>query len=390
MLTRTKVATTLILTTGILLAGCVNPPVTVDDSAKVSVIAAQSAAAAANKKVTCDFIHKYYPNGVALSKWSIPKNKGAGPIKDATVKTEVFRKYRYLDYDKDGIICEVIHYELPDYVNLVVSPTVNKKLLNHEIEVLAKMLYDIKDYYQPRKLTAVIHTEKDGAWGDKVIEQYGGSQPNAISKQVPRSSRDDCGFAGASLDNNGDLIFYACTNSDGRRSTPDLAIIPHEVWHTVHFEVAKGVLPLWWTEGAASYFGWAYAHPGKVKTAEEEAGGSYRFDSTKAGMAKGISYMKAMANITPKQMGILMDAFDNDNGWLDRELYAHYAVGQVAVGIIVDKFGQDGVVEFYSEIDASLGPHGWRKTFENVFNMSVEEFYVILANKMNTMYKSYK
>lgn len=383
MLPRTKNYTVALALASVLLAGCSYEIPTPADSSKVTI---NSPIVKVQPEKTPEATTSSAVATIEATESPVPVSVSVDTKAEKVAKETTSSLATTFDVEPVGLV----DIDLPDFVNLVVSPNVDNELLINQKYIIKDMLDDIKDYFKPNKITIVLFTEKDGEWGDNVIAELGGSSPNGVSSQVPRDPNSDCGFGGASLDNWGDPITYACTNSSGYRSFQDMAILPHEIWHMVHFEVAIGVLPLWWTEGAASWFGNHYAHDGHVKTPKETIMGTYRFNSTKAGMERGIPYQRAMANITPEQVAILMDAFDNNNGQLDRELYAHYSVGEQAVKLIVNRYGIQSVVQFYQDIDHRLGPHGWRQSFEKVFGLSVEEFYVEFAGELNEFYKDFK
>jgi hypothetical protein len=70
----------------------------------VTLVATLLLPLSAEAAVSCKTVNKHYPNGVAASKYY--KNVG-DPIEKPKVKSSVYKKYKKLDVDKDGIVCEL-------------------------------------------------------------------------------------------------------------------------------------------------------------------------------------------------------------------------------------------------------------------------------------------
>ena len=117
----------------------------------------------ANAAVSCVTINKYYPNGVAASKYS--KNVGNDLLATPRVKASVYKKYRHLDLDSDRIICEKEASSVPvkyseEILNNAIAD-VKKRLASAE-SFDGDISYYISDNYPRKSAELAIEATKIG------------------------------------------------------------------------------------------------------------------------------------------------------------------------------------------------------------------------------------
>lgn len=349
--------------------------------------------AEAKPSASCTLINKYYPQGVAVSKWS--KNAGS-PIKTPRVRSSVYKRYAYLDKDADGIICEVSLpnedlytsldeiYELstkatePFDADSYFAPGVSSKLAVQYQEVIERSLAFWSQYQDLGNVFIVLWTPKDLEWAKSKyssLTQGWGYDSNELGQDIQLiDGKQTCVRSIANTRLTKPYSTVPETNTIIRVCVHDNLtpwawhVIAHEVTHAFQWPAANGRTPLWLIEGGATYYGLALA-------ASVKPNSKANIDRMLYNWAHYDNYGKyayrAMVK-NPESLSRLIHKLSKEDAvWNYKLLGAAYNVGSLFVSEIVQEFGHDKFVEYTKSFRTS---NDYQQNFIDVFGIDIDTF----------------
>jgi hypothetical protein len=262
-------------------------------------------------------------------------------------------------------------------VNFVVGPNVSKAEQKLERKLVGEAVKVFSKWYAPEVFTVVMFSEKDGAWADQTLANLGGSYFSSIADAIKQNTvgGSPCGFAFATVANDGTPIYYGCTDSFRTRDWVYQQTPPHEYFHLVQGQ--DGKLPQWLLEGSAAFFGAAIGYreisPNGSKSKEFFRGTSGNFDPQNQGIDQN-RLVKYLRTLTPEQSKMLyldLETFE----WQDGDRLSHYALGGLATEVLVGVWGLDKYMEMLEKTNYS----DWKASFQSTYGLSATDFYVKLV-----------
>jgi len=267
--------------------------------------------------------------------------------------------------------------------NFVISDTVPPQELELEQRLMSEAQLFFGSRFAPEKLTVVMFTNEDHQRAEQTLAELGGSFPNSLSEEInKRSAMGSCNFAFATQDHNGDPIYYECVDTRNFRSKLNYQNPAHEYYHLVHYSLAPVDLPLWQTEGTATFFGASLGFD------ELDATGMLSRDfifATSGGFdpwGEGIDnnrLMKWMRTASEAEVIEIYQVLHGDPA--DRAAYAHYGLGQLATEALIASFGVPAFLDFVAECSVSSP----EIAFEASFGLTMDEFYKKLTPYINAV-----
>lgn len=249
-----------------------------------------SVAAPINFK-NCSQLNKAYKFGIASSAKSV--NSGAGPIRVPKVSASMYKQYKTLDVDRDGIVCEVLLQVAPilpqitfDALDVSRTSLAAQSNINHALSISTKAQESVlvirsgpsitpEDISTPKKsllesislfsglvvpsaMNVNWFSGQDAGWVDNAITESGGN-PNATPTGGPFSAWissvgvSACNMGNASIGSKGPY-FNQCLKSAAPINVA-AETASHEYFHTVQLAVSGFGHPIWFIEGSATFVG---------------------------------------------------------------------------------------------------------------------------------------
>lgn len=267
--------------------------------------------------------------------------------------------------------------ELDVEAEFIVGPNVLQAEVNLEKKLVEKSVRIFSDWYKPDSFQVVMFSEKDGKWGDRKFQQYGGSYYSTISEEIETWASDGapCGFAFATESKDGDPIYYGCTDSYRERAWVYRQTPPHEYFHLVQYQY--GELPQWLLEGSAAFFGAAIGYydlsPDGLKSKEFFRGTSGSFDPDKEGLDQNrlVKHLRTLTESGALKMYQDLETYD----WKDGDRLSHYALGGLATEVLVGVWGLDK----YMVMLEGTKDRRWKSSFKQTYGLTTDEFYAKLV-----------
>jgi hypothetical protein len=267
----------------------------------------------------------------------------------------------------------------------VTNANVPAKAIELERNLADKALTVFSDWYLPKAYTVVMFTEKDGAWADAALAQYGGTYKTTIAEAITKysGSGNACGFAFATQAHDGSPIWYACVHSSTPRGWMYRQNPPHEYFHLVQNQY--GPMPQWLREGSAAFFGAAigyYESSPSGKRGKEffrQTAGS--FDPENAGYDHNrlIRHLRDLSEEEAVKLYTDLETFD----WRRGEQLSHYGLGGLATEVLVGVWGLDK----YMEMIKATASQSWESSFSSTYGLSPKSFYAKLTPYLRTFGK---
>lgn len=298
-----------------------------------------------------------------------------------------------LNYDKVGkaAFAEVNSYLHPRALitgkaEYIPSPNVMKREIEIETELINKSVTVFSKWFLPAKFKVVMFTEKDGKWADKALLKHGGQYPSKVSEEIKKESKDGrlCNFAFATRANNGDQLYYECTDSKRVRDWMNFQNPPHEYFHLVQQQFGK--LPLWLLEGSATFFGAAIGH---YKISPSGTLSKDFYMQTAAGFDpenKGFDHTRLgnhLRTLTPKQSVKMFRALEGTNSWTQGEKLGHYGLGALATEVLIAVWGLDKYMKMLE--NSGYDSVKWKSSFKSTYGLTPNEFYAKLTPYLKTV-----
>lgn len=348
--------------------------------------------AQAKTTATCTLINKYYPAGVAVSKWS--KNQGE-PIEEPRVRSSVYKKYSYLDYDKDGIICEVPSNDTDSFwgsledinsmankmnkisseTNIRISPNISNAK-GTEYSSMIHMSTNFWSQYNDMGNTHVIlWTADDLSWAKseyRSITSGWNLNVNDLDNDVRNGqcvrSIANTRFAKPnSTEFEVNTVVRLCINS-WTMSAWEWHTFAHEITHMFQQPATLGNAPMWVLEGMGTYYGIALGsmdRPGAIKNIDMMYSNWSKYDSY------GKYAMRAIKKNPSKLVTVIEKMSDPKAAWNPSLTGAAYNIGSVFTGMLVKEYGHDKVVEYMKSFANSKD---YKANFELVFGIDLKSF----------------
>lgn len=331
----------------------------------------------ADAAATCTLVNKYYPNGVSASKYS--KNVGTD-IMPPKVRSSVYKKYKYLDLDRDTIVCEkeITDKQLLAFnslyasgpttggslegINFLVSNNVSKEVLKHEKSLL-KIATSVWASYQVKDVSVAYFTRKDAVWLQDILSQYGGRMsPGKTVQQWLDTYPNQCTVAFATKGLDEKPIFYLCVDDKVRDKSYDQTGI-HEYFHLVQdsLGISGANAPSWLIEGSAAYFGATLATK------------DYKFAKKFAGYTGKVYVQDAIS---------VMRKLEDPDRRFDGYSLNHYGMGSLATQLLIADYGYEKFMEFLKAIPNE----GWKESMISNFGIDSESFYKNYADYLKVLY----
>jgi len=262
-------------------------------------------------------------------------------------------------------------------IEFVVGPNVSKAEVALERKLVRKAIKVFSKWYVPERFTVVMFSEKDGAWADQTLANYGGSYFSSISNAIEQNTSGgrSCGFAFATVASDGTPIYYGCTDSFRTREWAYRQTPPHEYFHLVQNQY--GELPQWLLEGSAAFFGAAIGYgdisPSGSLSKEFFRGTSGNFDPSNEGIDRNrlVRHLRTLTPEQSKKMYRDLETFD----WRDGDRLSHYALGGLATEVLVGVWGLDKYMQMLQRTSVT----DWKASFSATYGLNVEEFYMKLV-----------
>lgn len=331
---------------------------------------------ASNAAPSCATVNKYYPAGVAASKFA--KNVGNELIGKPRVRASVYKKYRTLDLDKDRIVCEVekasasskaepgmnqflanINNSVSESnkINIVSSSTVHPDFLASVTKNLMMAADATDEIVSLGKVSVYLFTVKDSVWLQEQLNSTGGGyyMPASNAQEyLSRSRTEDCGQAFVAKS-----MFFQCTPYDG--TGWDASV--HEYFHMVQDRLGQfgtNNTPLWMFEGAATAF--------QDLISKTSLGNAYQYrNMSKEDIAERLEILETTS----------------DPGARILNQYDGYRFGGATVKYLVNKYGYEKFVDFNKRISSS---QNWKSLFQEIYGTDTKSFYLEVAENISVMY----
>ena len=290
--------------------------------------------------------------------------------------------------------------------NLILSPTVTERPYKQYIqglEDIEKVLYPI---FKNPKYSIVLFTEQDSEWIDQTQTRLMGNYLNNPTQQLQsyRIKQNGCNVGGFYLPN---IILFCVKQQSELDKLPTSSYsaahaFPHEFFHLTQFTstdftsfpvlgtstlAEKRFRSCWMDEGFATFYGFAL-------------GGSQIDPSGNSRLAflNELTYSYDMHRNQP--VGSIKKLLMQNDAKIVTSLYREveptidsctevqnaYVFGELAAEALVASFGYESMTQFY----LSVGQSGdWKTSFEKVFGLKVEDFYIKLTPYLASQAKKF-
>ena len=221
----------------------------------------------------------------------------------------------------------------------------------------------------------------DLSWADEMVDAYGGAGPaggwgNYILTNKYWSG-PDCGPGDATP-----RVFYLCVSSNPSRST-SLAqkdTIIHEYFHLVHLELANTwQLPMWITEGSATYFGTTLGVGKTIADRATERATEWLTSNY------GFGWDTVIKNISKEEFLQIfgeLESLSTESTRSKIEKYNAYLTGGLAVEYLIGVHGYEKFMTFLSDIGSGIT---WQESFSKHYG-SRQAFYETMYTYLGEIY----
>ncbi len=268
---------------------------------------------------------------------------------------------------------------------MIYGPTVLSQEKEQEQKLLKPIMRMFAGYFTPSKYQVVMFTNKDADWAENALNQYGGNFPMKLSSYI-KSNFDEkrlCTFAFATITPAQVPIYYACSDSKRLRDWSNYQTPPHEYFHLVHAYLAPVRVPIWLSEGSASFFGETLGYKDLAdpvgKKNQQNFNTSHDFDPFGQGFDPE-RFAKWLPKATPAEVKEIFKTLETEPV-RDRRYYAEYALGSIATEALVATYGVDGFMQIWKNLGAG---QSFEVAFTNTFGLTPDSFYEKLTPYLNT------
>jgi uncharacterized protein with PIN domain len=268
---------------------------------------------------------------------------------------------------------------------IIASPTTKPAEKELELKLLQPVMRLFQQYFSPAKFQVVMFTNEDADWARNALRTYGGSFPNDIGDEIAKRSSgySRCNFAFATRTASGTPIYYECTDTRQIRNEYNYQNPPHEYFHLVHQYLAPVQLPVWLTEGSASFFGEMigysnFSNPVPRKL-QQGFNTGHDFDPDNAGFDPN-RFEKWLPTATSADVAKVLKVLETEPARA-RRYYAEYALGSWATEALVAVYGVDGFMKIWQNVGSG---QNFESAFKSAFGLTPDEFYVKLTPYLNS------
>jgi hypothetical protein len=226
------------------------------------------------------------------------------------------------------------------------------------------------------------NNSEDLAWADEMADTYGAPGPpggwSSFIKSNKYWSGPDCGPGDATP-----RAFYMCVSSKPNFATNagQKETIIHEYFHLVHLDLAKTWrLPMWITEGSATYFGRVLGAKQTIADRATEQATEY------LAVTYGFGWDNVIKNISKDEFVDVfteLESLSTNDTKSKIEKYNAYLTGGLAVEYLIGTYGYDEFMTFLSDIGTGIT---WQESFSRHYG-SRSAFYDTMYTYLKVLYK---
>lgn len=278
--------------------------------------------------------------------------------------------------------------KLPETIfepEIIKSPTTKSAEVELELKLLKPAIKLFQKEFLPTKFQVVMFTNEDAQWAKQALSTYGGNFPFDLGEEITKRSSGNkrCNFAFATMTPNRLPIYYECTDTRQLRDPFSYQTPPHEYFHLVHQALAPVRLPVWLTEGSASFFGEMLGYRSFTNTAERKLqqgfNTGYDFDPDNLGFDPK-RFETWLRTAKPAEVSNIFKILETEPTRA-RRFYAEYALGSWATEALVAVYGVDGFMKLWPLLGSG---QSFEVAFKNTFGLTPDEFYVKLTPYLNS------
>ena len=345
----------------------------------VSLSGYAPAEASAIKFKSCSSLNKKFSGGIARHPQLV--FDAAELFHQPIFKLKIYKSNRKLDFDNDGIVCEVTvadvaHAQILE--QLKKSPAVEQSLLiirsgpsvaSSDLAIVKKSVLTAMKLFGNsvplERVNATWFTSADVDWVDSAIAEAG-AFPKNYSANL-RNFSSQCNMGNAGVGDNGPYL-NQCLGPSGAPPSHKSETAAHEYFHTLQYSNMGGqALPLWFLEGGATFVGiHAGGHSfGDFRTARNLTLGRYA--------SRGLDRVaqEAVANSNLEAIVNRLIALQNTNPEQPIRSSA-YVFGMLLTEKMVADFGYSQWEDFLK----TIGTRGFDQAFTETYKIPIRNYYL--------------
>lgn len=290
--------------------------------------------------------------------------------------------------------------------NLILSPTVETRPYQLYIQGLDAVIQSLAPIYKSPKFNIVLFTELDSDWIDQTQTKLMGSFLNNPAQQLQsyRLKESGCNIGGFYLPN---IILFCVKDQNSLNKLKSSAYsaahsFPHEYFHLSGFistdytnipvlgtatSANKRFKSCWIDEGFATFYGFAYG--GSLTDANGEARLAFLNELTYSYDLRRNQSIGTIKNLLLKNDPKVVSALYKEvEGTIENctDTQNAYFLGELAAEALVATFGAKSLNDFQIEFGKTAD---WKASFEKIFGIKAEEFYVKLTPYLASQAKKF-
>lgn len=268
---------------------------------------------------------------------------------------------------------------------LISSPTTKSAEVALELRLLKPAIKLFQKEFLPTKFQVVLFTNEDPQWAKQAFATYGGRIPFDLGEEINKRSSGNsrCNFAFATKTWSRMPIYYECTDTRQLRNSYSYQTPPHEYFHLVHQALAPVRMPVWLTEGSASFFGEMLGYSSFPNTVARKMQQGFNtghdFDPDNLGFDPN-RFENWLRTAKASEVAKIFKTLETEPTRA-RRFYAEYALGSWATEALVAVYGVDGFMKLWPLLGSG---QSFEVAFKNAFGLSPDEFYVKLTPYLNS------
>lgn len=258
-------------------------------------------------------------------------------------------------------------------INLVVANDSNKYFVELGPKTIMQSGSFWNNFYSPNKsIPVLIAPTTSFDWLREQLATYSYSLPQWRYDQL-KNMKDQDMQLDVDVNPSTDSVIYFVVGKDVPWLNPTLVktMISHEYVHTVQVGILKvrdGLIPCWSTEGSAVFYGNAI-------TATESKEFETEFLKLRNNWLNNLNFKNSILGKSEKELLSLLEKSESDFKVCAAPLRLGYSAGSLMTEILVAKYGHQKFVQWWIQSKEKE----WKKAFEDVFGIKVDEFYLKIA-----------
>ena len=256
-------------------------------------------------------------------------------------------------------------------LKVAIGPSLSASTVEPYLKGLQNVVNVFSPIYKPDAVYINYFSREDAGWVDQAITSAGGnanSTPNGVNYSQWMQSLPNCNMGNATIDRLGPL-FNQCISPMAPRFT-GIETSAHETFHTVQYLVAGNSLPVWFTEGGATFVGVYFGNYGNSDYANNR-------DATFGRYLAGAADAEFRAALKANDESVIvarLKAFEQSNAPQEIRNTA-YVLGALAFEALVAVDGWEKYIQFHTQIKEQ----GFAAAFKSTYGITTDEFYLKLA-----------